>query len=660
MTSHPRRRSPALFLALLAILGSLAFSTAAQAGPTPRPAATSPAPSLSPSTAAPSTPAPSTAAPSASTAPCAGMSIPAQHHAYLFCLRWANNDAADTVTCAHATTAVDRDMCASTREDPTVPTSTATPSVLGGTDGKVHCEYFDQAGTRDPASRPSWQDQAAACRSFTSYLQSHVAHDRDTAPKICAATDLNCQIQKEIHDAINNVIGDGVQGVVTLFVNAAVSTLGDLATMVFATSTLNLNDATFYGPYNMVAGAALLIVVALLIWSVIRQALSARRPGPVTTLVGTGKAVLGVTYAGGIAWAVAAFWDQLTDGLIRVNQHARYDPGAWVKALTALAGPAGTAGIALLIALFAVFGLDLTLIIMLFRSMLFALAACYGCLAMAGQASAETHHWGRSWFFTTNALAATKFFIALTWIYGSRAAVGSDNLLVALSGLAIIWAMVCCPYILLRLSSMVDGYLADPDARGLLAAGMQVMAIGDLAGRTRDALLNSSLPGGAGTSDQPVSPASLIDSNFTPAGAAPRPDQAVETAAGLRPGLARDASRALEQADTTSHTQPDPGTSGTTPPSGQQPSQPPSADQQRAPSPPPTDLPGPDTLTATSPVPPSAATTSAAATSTAQTVGEATAPATGAAAMTGPVGLAALLGAQQLRNTSTHDDAGKD
>jgi hypothetical protein len=544
-----------LLIGAVLVSGSVPGSADPTTSPTARPTVSS---TVSPTAAVP-TPSGSVTAGSPA---CAGVQVPAAHHAHIWCVAWADNDVTNSVTCSRAAAGVDRDMCSAVRTDPTAGMSTPAASVLGGVDGVVHCELLDLAADHSPQPLAG-HERASACRSFTAFLESRSYATQDTAPATCSPVDTLCLIRDEVAKITSGPIRDGVAGLVDVVVDAAVSALGELATLVFSASMVNLNDPSFYGVYNMVAGVAIFIVVALVLWSVARQALSTRRPGPVATVVGAGRAVLGVTWAAGIAWALGLFWDQLTDALINANSATSYDPGTWFKALVALAGPGGTMGIALLVSVFALLGLPLTLVIMAFRSVLFALGACYGAVAMAGQASAETQGWGRKWFWTMNALAATKFFWAMTWIYGSRAAVSGDNILVALSGLAVIWAMVACPFVLLRLSSMVDSYMADPDARVLVAAGTQALGVGDLAGRARDRLLGAKAPigGGAdiGAGEDGVSPASLMDTNLAGLGGNSGFGAGLEKAAAMRSGPAAQAVQGLERSGGPTE-RPEPGT----------------------------------------------------------------------------------------------------
>src|SRR5262249_27352002 len=116
-------------------------------------------------------------------------------------------------------------------------------------------------------------------------------------------------------------------------------------------------------------------------------------------------------------------------------------------------------------------GLLLLFVVMQFRAVLATGAALFGAVAMAGQVMPETRHWGRRWFWTVNALASSKFVIAALWIYGSGPAHGSDDLVTVSREVLVICLMLGARWILLRLTTMWDGYLSDVNASGLVSAG---------------------------------------------------------------------------------------------------------------------------------------------------------------------------------------------
>ena len=238
-------------------------------------------------------------------------------------------------------------------------------------------------------------------------------------------------------------------------------------------------DAAFYSTYNSLAGVMVgLIFIFFVISTIITGLRTTAGPSPVASLGGLVRAVLGVTFAGGLAYTIVAAWDQATNAVIEANARTPYDPSALVTSFSKLTGGAGTMFIALLLAVLATIGLLLLFVIMLFRGLLATGAALFGAVAMSGQAMHETRHWGRRWFWTVNALASSKFFIAELWIYGSRAAYGSDDLMNALRGVLLIWLMVVAPWILLRLTTLWDGYLSDVNAHGIMSTAGGPLQLG--------------------------------------------------------------------------------------------------------------------------------------------------------------------------------------
>ncbi|WP_306827441.1 hypothetical protein [Catenuloplanes nepalensis] len=286
----------------------------------------------------------------------------------------------------------------------------------------------------------------------------------------CGLVDVACRVQEGVSDAIRT----GFLGIVDLAVAAFGWTLSWLAAHVFAKTTVTVDDA-FYGVYNDVASVVGLFVLLMFAFSLGINALRARDGGPVRIVLGLLRAVLGITFAGGIAFTLVRLWDEATLALIDRNQARDWEPAVWLTALHELGAEPGTALIALIIAVASLAGLLLIAIILFFRGILAIGAALIGVAAMAGQAMDATRPWGRRWFWTTNALAASKFWIVAFWIYGTRAPYESDNLVNALRGLLIIFLMVAAPWILLRLTTILDGYIADLDPPGFLgAAGMSV------------------------------------------------------------------------------------------------------------------------------------------------------------------------------------------
>ncbi|WP_051800153.1 hypothetical protein [Catenuloplanes japonicus] len=277
-----------------------------------------------------------------------------------------------------------------------------------------------------------------------------------------------------MEEGVSDGVRIGLLGVVDLTVAAFGWTLSWLAALVFDKTTVTVDDA-FYGVYNDVASIVSLFVLLMFAFSLGMAALRARDGSPVRIVLGVLRAVLGTTFAGGIAFTLVRLWDEATLALIDRNQARDWDPAAWVDALNRLGAAPGTALIALVIAVASLVGLLLIAIILIFRGVLVIGAALIGVAAMAGQAMDATRSWGRRWFWTVNALAASKFWIVAFWIYGTRAPYESDNLVNALRGLLMIFLMVAAPWILLRLTTILDGYIADIDPPGFLAgAGMGV------------------------------------------------------------------------------------------------------------------------------------------------------------------------------------------
>ncbi|MDR7277671.1 hypothetical protein [Catenuloplanes atrovinosus] len=282
--------------------------------------------------------------------------------------------------------------------------------------------------------------------------------------------DVSCRVQEGVSDAVRI----GVFGVVDLAVAAFGWMLSWLAAIVFDQTTVTVDDA-FYGVYNDVASIVSLFVLLMFAFSLGMNALRARDGSPVRIVLGALRAVLGITFAGGIAFTLVRLWDEATLALIDRNQARDWEPAVWLNAVHQLGAEPGTALIALIIAVFSIVGLMLIGIILVFRGVLVIGAGLVGVAAMAGQTLDATRPWGRRWFWTVNALAASKFQIVAFWIYGTRAPYESDAFLNALRGLLMIFLMVAAPWILLRLTTILDGYIADLDPPGFLgAAGMGV------------------------------------------------------------------------------------------------------------------------------------------------------------------------------------------
>ena len=387
--------------------------------------------------------------------------------------------------CSLATTEADRIACAAASITLRTPPRDGTASMFGDgpTDGKGAAGLINCALIRDPTpgTNPGldaqWEPKRNACTAQIATWKQQV-YDPDPKPADCGVTDASCQIQRKAQDAIAGGVRSGVQGLVDIAVQAMVYLMSRLAGLVFTATSISAPDDAFYAVYNSVAGVMVLVVMVFFLISLIVNGLrTSGGPGPVATLGGLVRAMLGITFAGGIAHLIVMAWDQATNAVIDANAATPWDPSQWVTALTDLSGGVGTLFLALILSVFGSIGLLLLFFIMLFRGILATGAALFGAVAMSGQAMDETRAWGRRWFWTVNALASSKFVIAELWIYGSRSAYGSDDLMTVLRAVLLIWLMVAAPWILLRLTTIWDGYLSDVNAYGLMSAGGNPLAM---------------------------------------------------------------------------------------------------------------------------------------------------------------------------------------
>ncbi|NJC83157.1 hypothetical protein [Planosporangium mesophilum] len=407
-----------------------------------------------------------------------------------------------------------------------------TPSVLhaGKPDGPVvHCDTFAQRAQHDPTNGWAWNAKRDRCVALQSFLLSKAYVPSQPGGSDCGAANVSCQVSQAAQDALAAGIRSGIQGLVDMVVQAMVWMLDQLAKLVFTTATVPTPDAPFYTVYNQLAGVMVFLVLVFFLVSAIINGLRLNGPGPMSTVGGLVRAILGIGLAGGIAWTITRAWDEAAVALIEANPGSNWDPGRWVKAITALSGGAGTAVVALMVAGLAVIGLVLLFITLLFRSLLAVGAALFGVMAMSGQVMPETRAWGRRWFWTVNALASSKFFVAALWIYGSRAVYESDNLMTCLQALLIIWLMVAAPVVLLRLTTLWDGYLSDIHAGRVLAAAGHAIGTGAVGGGF----------GGSGGG-----PAALL-MNANMADLAAVPGEPLLAAAGLSQGTGRDMAEAV-------------------------------------------------------------------------------------------------------------------
>ncbi|MEV6925541.1 hypothetical protein AB0M46_13725 [Dactylosporangium sp. NPDC051485] len=432
-----------------------------------------------------------------------------------------------------------------------------TPTVLSdvpvGTNSApelVRCQLFGDRATAEPDKADRWNWKRDRCKvmartlSFTlrppASANPPVTTPSDPPASECGTTDVSCHITKGIKDAIAGGVRTGIQGLTDVAVQSMAWGLGELAKWIFDESGPSTPDESFFFVYNNAAGLLLVFVLVLFIISVIINGLRVRGPTPLASLGGLVRALLGITFAGGLAFVITQAWDEATAALIDRNSVTTWNPAQWVQAVTALSGGVGTTLVALIISLFSLIGLLLVGIMLLFRGLLATGAALYGAMAMAGQVSEETQHWGRRWFWTVNALASSKFFMAMLWIYGTRGAYQSD-LFTALKAMLIIWMMVMAPWVLLRLTSIFDGYVSDINARGVLAAAAS--GIGSAVGQAAH-------PGGGGGGGQGGpgdQAAGLMNTNVADMATSParQAGQEAGQATGLTPGAQQQAADAV-------------------------------------------------------------------------------------------------------------------
>jgi hypothetical protein len=541
---NPSRRTIwQIALLLAALLVTLLAGTPAQAAPAPTPAPTTSAPA----TPTP-TPSPTDSAP-APTAPAGPVCATKNKGETAWCMDWAVHvdkvpyqGVSHWVTqCSKASTA-DKAACEAVSLTIVTPVPDNTASVLRDgpptKDGKadlVDCGLLYTRGQAQPdgVQRSKWLAKWQTCLK----LRGEIITGLYAPVTACDTTDVACKVSEGAEKALSNGISAGVQGIVDLVVQGTVWLLSQLATFVFTSTSISDADSSFFFVYNSIAGVMILLVFVFFLISTIINGLRTSGPGPLSSIGGLVRAILGITFAGGIAFVIVQAWDEATAALIRHNAATPWDPSLWIKGITALSGGVGTAFIALVISVFAIIGLILLFIMLLFRGLLTTGAALFGAMAMTGQVMPETRHWGRRWFWTVNALASSKFFIAALWIYGSRSAYSSD-LGTSLKALLLIWVMVLTPGIMLRLTTMWDGYLSDVNARGVLSAAGNATDIGS--GFAKGLSGGGSDGGGGGPGD---GAAGLMNANTT--GMATEPAKALGEATGIEDGPAKEAAEAV-------------------------------------------------------------------------------------------------------------------
>ncbi|RNH98864.1 hypothetical protein EEZ25_24515 [Micromonospora aurantiaca] len=356
-------------------------------------------------------------------------------------------------------------------------------SLPAGGAAPVRCERFTDRAAEDEGNADRWTAKQHRCEAVRASL---LPFSSLKAPG-CKTFDVSCKVGEEVKDAARS----GFEGLADIAVAGFAWTLSKLAEVVFEQSSA-VPDEPFYGVYNDISGVLIVVVLLFFLISTAISGLRLNGPGPLSSLGGLVRAMFGIAFAGGIAYILMAAWDEATVALIARNQQRDWQPSMWVDALNALTADTGTILLAFVVAVISVIGLVLVFLMLLFRSLLAAGAALFGAMAMTGQVMAETRSWGRKWFWTCNALASSKFFIAALWIYGTRSAYESDNVINVLRGMFIIILMVLAPWILLRLTSMWDGYLADVDARGFLVSAAGAVGMDAAARRLADPLSGGS------------------------------------------------------------------------------------------------------------------------------------------------------------------------
>ncbi len=388
--------------------------------------------------------------------------------------------------CSKAISGADKQSCAAASislsnspRDGTASVLMDGPSTGAGPKGLINCAAQLPVGYNPSLhTQPAHDLKYNLCQQQISTWATQM-YDPDPKPPDCPVADVRCKVQRNADEALASGVRSGIQGLVDMAVQGVVFLLSKLAGWVFKVTAISSPDTAFYSTYNSLAGVMVgLIFIFFVISTIINGLRTTAGPSPVASLGGLVRAVLGVTFAGGLAYTIVAAWDQATNAVIDANARTPYDPSTLVTSFSNLTGGAGTMFIALLLAVLAIIGLLLLFVIMLFRGLLATGAALFGAVAMSGQAMHETRHWGRRWFWTVNALASSKFFIAELWIYGSRAAYGSDDLMNALRGVLLIWLMVVAPWILLRLTTLWDGYLSDVNAHGILSSAGGPLQVG--------------------------------------------------------------------------------------------------------------------------------------------------------------------------------------
>ncbi|MEU1811688.1 hypothetical protein [Micromonospora aurantiaca (nom. illeg.)] len=513
------RRGISVAVGVLVLTGVLASPGPATAAPTPAPSA---------STAGACPAPPSAGQPSQ---PGGELSVPQVN----WCLPWARWKAGDgwVTDCGTAGGAVEQERCDAVSLTVQSPPPSGTRSVLdellpAGGAAPVRCERFADRAADDVGNADRWTAKQHRCEAVRASLLPLSSLKQ---PAGCDVLDVGCQVGEQVKNAARS----GFEGLADIAVAGFGWMLSKLAEVVFEQSSA-VPDEPFYNVYNDISGVLIIVVLLFFLISTAISGLRLNGPGPLSNLGGLVRAMFGIAFAGGIAYILMAAWDEATVALIARNQERDWQPSMWVDALNALTADTGTILLAFIVAVISVIGLVLVFVMLLFRSLLAAGAALFGAMAMTGQVMAETRSWGRKWFWTCNALASSKFFIAALWIYGTRSAYESDNVINVLRGMFVIILMVLAPWILLRLTSMWDGYLADVDARGFLVSAAGAVGMDAAARRLTDPLRGGDSSDGGGDA------ASLMQGNSD---AIPTNPTSGDGPAGVRPGAVPEAVEAL-------------------------------------------------------------------------------------------------------------------
>ena len=391
------------------------------------------------------------------------------------------------VRCGKARSAQDKQACNAVALTVKRPAPDPSLSVLFGApatkedgrtfnDEQVRCGLFAAEGKKrlapgefhsdgeDPeGDLKRFRAKRKSCEAVKAYVLTNAYLPK---PVGCLDDDYRCRVKAYVKKITGDTLKAGIQGAIDGAVWSTAFLIEKMA-MILDTSSPPFAEQAFYFTYNHVAGLMIFVIVLFFILTSGINAMRLDGPAATAPLGGLIRAFLGILFAGGVAWTLVWAWDEATEALL--EQHAStWQPTQWVKALDDLAKDAGTALIALLLAFGMIIGLLLLLVQLLFRNLLFTAAALFGAVAMAGQVMPETRVWGRRWFWTVNALASSKFFAMVIWVYGSRAASQTSDLWIAAKATLLIWLMALAPSMVYKLTATFDSYMADVSAPALI------------------------------------------------------------------------------------------------------------------------------------------------------------------------------------------------